>query len=296
MSTDSPQASAYPLATSTLRFDLHCHSNASDGVLTPSEVVVRAAEQGINVLALTDHDTVEGLNEARLAAQQHGILLINGVEISTLWQNRGIHIVGLGFDHTHPAMTALLAQQAELRHQRALAIGAKLEKCGVEQAYQGAKSLAAGEVTRAHYARYLVQVGKVKNETQAFKRYLGQGKPAHVAAQWCDIETANRVIHQAGGLAVCAHPLRYPLTRKWLIRLLTDFKQWGGDAVEVAHSGQSPDQRHNLAKLVAEMELYASAGSDFHYPCGWIELGKNLWLPTVSKPIWEVRSDWGNLA
>ncbi|KGQ71210.1 phosphatase [Chelonobacter oris] len=271
----------------TLQFDLHSHSNASDGILTPAEVVARAAEKGVNVLALTDHDTVGGLDQARQAAAQCGITLVNGVEISTLWQNRGIHIVGLGFDHQHPSMTALLAQQAELRQYRALEIGAKLEKCGVENAYLGAKSLAAGEVTRAHYARYLVQIGKVKNDTQAFKRYLGQGKPAYVAAQWCDIETANRVIREAGGLSVCAHPLRYPLTRKWLNRLLSDFCCWGGDAVEVAHSGQSPDQRYTLAKLVDEMGLYASAGSDFHYPCGWIELGKNLWLPTVSKPIWQ---------
>ncbi|MGR3808349.1 hypothetical protein SAMN05660772_01633 [Pasteurella testudinis DSM 23072] len=276
------------LTVSNSTIDLHCHSNISDGVLPPNDVVARAAEKGIQLLALTDHDTVDGLDEARFAAQQHNIRLINGVEISTLWNNRGIHIVGLGFDHKHPAMTALLAQQAQLRQQRALEIGNKLEKCGVEQAYAGAKSLAEGEVTRAHYARYLVQIGKVKNETQAFKRYLGQGKPAYVNAQWCDIETANRVIHQAGGLAVCAHPLRYPLTRKWLQRLLSDFQQWGGDAVEVAHSGQSPDQRHNLAKLVDEMGLLASAGSDFHYPCGWIELGKNLWLPTVSKPIWQM--------
>ena len=96
-------------------YDLHCHSNASDGVLTPTEVVTRAAEQGVKVLALTDHDSVAGIDEARAAAQQHDIRLINGVEISTLWQNRGIHIVGLGFDHQHPSMTALLAQQAELR-------------------------------------------------------------------------------------------------------------------------------------------------------------------------------------
>lgn len=275
---------------SSLCFDLHCHSQASDGVLTPTDLVTRAEQQGVNVLALTDHDTTEGLDEARQAAVKYGIKLVNGVEISTMWQNQGIHIVGLGFDHKHPAMTALLYQQARLRQQRALDIGEKLEKCGIEDAYLGAKSLAAGEVTRAHYARYLVQIGKVKHEIQAFKRYLGQGKSAYVSAQWCDIETANRVIHEAGGVAVCAHPQRYPLTRSKLIRLLNDFKNWGGDAVEVAHSGQSPDQRHNLATLVNEMGMYASAGSDFHFPCGWVELGKNLWLPAISTPIWLAES------
>ncbi|MBV7387682.1 PHP domain-containing protein [Pasteurellaceae bacterium TAE3-ERU1] len=267
-------------------FDLHCHSNASDGVLSPADVVARAAEQGVQTLALCDHDTTAGLNAAREAAAAHNITLITGVEISTLWQNRGIHIVGLNFDDTHPAMTALLREQARLREARAIEIGEKLAKCGLPDAYQGAKQLAGGEVTRAHYARLLVQAGKVKNETQAFKRYLGQGKSAHVSANWCAMAQAVEVIHQAGGLAVCAHPLRYPLTRKWLLRLLNDFKAAGGDGVEVAHSGQSPDQRHNLGAIVQEMGLLASAGSDFHFPCGWVELGKNLWLPEGVTPIW----------
>ncbi|MBE2894153.1 RNase RNM [Spirabiliibacterium falconis] len=267
-------------------YDLHCHSNASDGVLTPSDIVARAATQGVKVLALCDHDTTRGVAEAQCAAKKHNITLVSGVELSTLWQNRGIHIVGLNFDPAHSAMTALLAQQAQLREQRAIQIGEKLVKCGLPDAYESAKRLAGGEVTRAHYARLLVQAGKVKNEAQAFKRYLGQGKSAYVSANWCDIPHAIDIIHQAGGLAVCAHPLRYPMTRKWLLRLLNEFKAAGGDAVEVAHSGQSPDQRHNLAQITRELGLLASAGSDFHFPCGWVELGKNLWLPESVTPIW----------
>ncbi|TCP92220.1 hypothetical protein EDC44_12420 [Cricetibacter osteomyelitidis] len=260
-------------------FDLHCHSTASDGVLSPTEVVQRANEQGVNVLALTDHDTISGITEARAEAERLNMQLISGVEISTQWENRGIHIVGLSFDENSPEMRALLANQAELRQQRAVEIGRKLEKANVPNAYEGAKSLANGEVTRAHYARYLVQIGKVSSEQQAFKRYLSQGKPCYVKSQWCDIPTAIQTIHAAGGIAVLAHPLRYTLTAKWIRRLIADFKCWQGDGLEVAGCGQSPDQRQLLARWANEFELKGSVGSDFHFPCGWVELGKSLQLP-----------------
>ncbi|AKD39403.1 TPA: PHP domain-containing protein [Pasteurella multocida] len=270
----------------TTIYDLHCHSTASDGVLSPTEVVARAVEKGVNVLALTDHDTTAGLAEARLAAQQADLTLISGVEISTTWENRAIHIVGLGFDETSAKMTALLRQQAALRYQRALEISDKLAKVGIADAFEQAKMLATGEVTRAHYARLLVQMGKVSNEGQAFKKYLSQGKSCYVKAQWCDIPTAIEVIHQAGGLAVLAHPLRYTLTNKWVKKLIADFAQWGGDAIEVAGCGQAPEQRLLLAQWATEFDLLSSVGSDFHFPCGWVELGKSLLLPANCVPIW----------
>ena len=271
-------------------YDLHCHSTASDGLLTPTALVQRAHEQGVNVLALTDHDSISGIAEAKIAAAQCGIALINGVEISTEWENRGIHIVGLGFDETSPELTALLSQQAQTRYQRAIEIGEKLEKVGIPNAFEGAKSLANGEVTRAHYARYLVQIGKVSNENQAFKKYLSQGKSCYVKSAWADIPTAIQVIHQAGGLAVLAHPLRYTMTNRWLKRLIAEFKQWGGDGIEVSGVGQTADQRHLLARWAVENDLLGSVGSDFHFPCGWIELGKSLWLPETVKPIWQALS------
>lgn len=270
-------------------YDLHCHSTASDGVLTPREVIQRAKLQEINVLALTDHDTINGLDEAQLEADKLGIRLINGVEISTTWKNRGIHIVGLNFDKNSSALTTLLAHQAELRQKRALEIGTKLEKVGIENAFIGAKALAKGEVTRAHYARYLVQIGRVTTEAQAFKKYLAQGKSAYVKAEWIDIENAIQTIHQADGLAVLAHPLRYTLSNKWIKNLIGDFKQWGGDAIEVAGCSQTKDQRLLLARWAEEHQLLASVGSDFHFPCGWIELGKSLTLPEHCQPIWK---DW----
>lgn len=267
-------------------YDLHCHSTASDGVLSPTEVVQRAAAQGVNVLALCDHDTIDGIDEAQCAAQSEGIVLIVGVEISTTWEGRGIHIVGLNFDKSHPKMTALLASQKALRDKRAVEIGEKLEKIGVPNAYEGAKALTNGEVTRAHYARYLMQIGKVSNEGQAFKRYLGQGKSAFVKAEWTTIPTAIETIQASGGIAVIAHPLRYNMTARWVRKLITDFKAWGGDAMEIVDCGQSRDQRQLLARWANEFGLLGSVGSDFHFPCGWVELGKNLYLPDEVKPVW----------
>ncbi|CDF99384.1 RNase RNM [Avibacterium paragallinarum] len=268
-------------------YDLHCHSTASDGVLSPSEVVQRAYEQQVSVLALTDHDSISGLDEAQAQADRLGMRLINGVEISTQWENRAIHIVGLDFEKTHPKMTALLQQQAEKRLERAVKIGEKLAKIGVENAFEGAKKFTQGEVTRAHYARYLVEIGKVSNINQAFKKYLSQGKSAYVKAEWVDIPNAIEIIHQAGGQAVLAHPLRYTLTTKWIKKLIADFAQSGGDAIEVAGCGQTKDQRLLLARWAVEQGLYGSVGSDFHFPCGWIELGRSLHLPETVLPIWQ---------
>lgn len=271
---------------SATKIDLHSHSNASDGVLSPTALISRAKEQGIEVLALTDHDTVDGIAEAKTAAQQQQITLISGVEISTVWQGKTIHIVGLDFDETHPAMTELLQRQAQLRYARAVEIGERFKKFGLENAFAEAQALTSGEVTRAHYARYLVNIGMVSNEGQAFKRYLSQGKPCYVKANWCDIPTAIEVIHQAGGIAVVAHPMRYQMTNNKIRTLIEDFQQWGGDAVEIA-GGVDHNQQKMLIQWLDKLSLSASIGSDFHYPCGWIELGKNLTIPENVKTVWQ---------
>ncbi|BFQ93383.1 PHP domain-containing protein [Gallibacterium anatis] len=271
---------------SATKIDLHSHSNASDGVLSPTALISRAKEQGVEVLALTDHDTVDGIAEAKTAAQQQQITLISGVEISTVWQGKTIHIVGLDFDETHPAMTELLQRQAQLRYARAVEIGERFKKFGLENAFAEAQALTSGEVTRAHYARYLVNIGMVSNEGQAFKRYLSQGKPCYVKANWCDIPTAIEVIHQAGGIAVVAHPMRYQMTNNKIRTLIEDFQQWGGDAVEIA-GGVDLNQQKMLIQWLDKLSLSASVGSDFHYPCGWIELGKNLTIPENVKTVWQ---------
>ncbi|WP_301098208.1 PHP domain-containing protein [Otariodibacter sp.] len=267
--------------------DLHSHSTASDGMLTPAQLVERAVEFNIEMLALTDHDTLAGIEEAKRFAQTQPIEFISGVEISILWEGKSIHLAALNVDENNEDLLKLMQSQADLRQRRAELIGEKLAKAGVANAYEGAKALASGEVTRAHYARFLVSQGYVRNDEQAFKRYLGIGKSAYVKPEWCSLEEAITATHQAGGVICVAHPLRYKLTARWIRRLISAFKEAGGDGIEVAGCGQSPDQRQLLARWANEFELYASAGSDFHYPAGWIELGKNLNLPQDCKPIWD---------
>lgn len=268
-------------------YDLHSHSTASDGILTPTELVQRAVEHNVSMLAITDHDTIAGVAEAKVAANRLPIELISGVEISILWQGKSIHLAALNVNEQSEPLLELLAHQANLRQDRAVQIGEKLAKAGIPNAYEGAKNLASGEVTRAHYGRFLVANGYVRNDEHAFKRYLGMGKTAYVKPIWCTLEQAIRATHLAGGLICIAHPLRYKLTAKWVRRLIVDFKQAGGDGIEVSGCTQTLDQRQLLARWATEFDLLASVGSDFHYPSGWIELGKNLQLPTTCKPIWE---------
>lgn len=271
-------------------YDLHSHTTASDGYLTPQALVARAVEMRVGVLAITDHDSTEGLARAAQAiADNHlPLQLVNGVEISTLWENHEIHIVGLGIDPAHQAMVDLLKAQAELRQQRAQEMGRRLAKARIEGAWEGALRLAdGGAVTRAHFARYLVETGVADNIAQVFKKYLAKGKTGYVPPQWCTIEQAIDAIHQSGGQAVVAHPGRYDLSTKWLKRLLAFFAEQGGDAMEVAQCQQAPNERAQLAAYARDYQLLASQGSDFHQPCSWIELGRKLWLPAGAEPVWQ---------
>ncbi|QCR08651.1 PHP domain-containing protein [Brenneria rubrifaciens] len=276
--------SSFPL------YDLHSHTTASDGLLTPAELVARAVERRVNVLAITDHDTTGGVAEARRAVEQQGLplRLISGVEISTQWENHEIHIVGLGMDIEHPALCSLLQLQAQSRQDRAEQIAIRLEKARVYDALAGASRLATGgQITRAHFARYLVEIGVAQNINQVFRKYLARGKTGYVPPQWCTIKQAIDVIHQSGGVSVLAHPGRYDLTAKWLKRLLTEFAGDGGQAMEMAQCQQAPDERTQLARYARDFHLMGSQGSDFHQPCAWIELGRNLWLPANVDPVWQ---------
>ena len=271
-------------------YDLHSHTTASDGYLTPEALVARAVEMRVGVLAITDHDTTDGLARAAQAIAENNLALhlVSGVEISTLWENHEIHIVGLGIDAEHPAMVGLLASQAALRVERAQEMGRRLEKARIEGAWEGALRLAqGGAVTRAHFARYLVEIGKADNIAQVFKKYLAKGKTGYVPPHWCTIEQAIDAIHQSGGQAVVAHPGRYDLSTKWLKRLLAFFAEQGGDAMEVAQCQQAPNERTQLAAYARDYNLLASQGSDFHQPCSWIELGRKLWLPAGVEPVWK---------
>ncbi|EGX06904.1 PHP domain protein [Escherichia coli STEC_MHI813] len=272
-------------------YDLHSHTTASDGCLTPEALVHRAVEMRVGTLAITDHDTTAAIAPAREEISRSGLALnlIPGVEISTVWENHEIHIVGLNIDITHPLMCEFLAQQTERRNQRAQQIAERLEKAQIPGALESAQRLAqGGAVTRGHFARFLVECGKASSMADVFKKYLARGKTGYVPPQWCTIEQAIDVIHHSGGKAVLAHPGRYNLSAKWLKRLVAHFAEHDGDAMEVAQCQQSPNERTQLATLARQHHLWASQGSDFHQPCPWIELGRKLWLPAGVEGVWQL--------
>ncbi|WP_312453849.1 RNase RNM [Pseudescherichia sp.] len=272
-------------------YDLHSHTQASDGLLSPEELVHRAVEMRVGTLAITDHDSTAAIPAAQAEILRAGLdlTLINGVEISTLWENHEIHIVGLNIDIEHPAMVTLLEEQKARRQQRAMQIGERLEKAHVPGAWEGALRLAnGGAVTRGHFARFLVESGKASDVAGVFKKYLARGKTGYVPPQWCTIKQAIDVIHHSGGKAVVAHPGRYDLSAKWLKRLLAHFAEQGGDAMEVAQCQQAPNERTQLAAYAQQFGLMASQGSDFHQPCPWIELGRKLWLPAGVEGVWQL--------
>ncbi len=274
------------------RYDLHSHTTASDGLLIPSELVQRAVTMGVDVLAITDHDTTAGLAQAAETIWQRNLplRLINGVEISTLWEKYEIHVVGLNIDVAHAGLCELLYEQSQHRFHRAQEISLRLEKIGIPGVWQGASHLVGnGQVTRAHFARYLVDAGHGKNTAEVFKKYLIKGKAGYVPALWCSIQQAIEAISRAGGQSVLAHPGRYHLSIKELRRLLSHFAGQGGDAMEVAQCQQASGEREQLGQLARDFNLLASLGSDFHQPCSWIELGHKLWLPAGAEAVWR---DW----
>lgn len=269
-------------------FDLHAHSTASDGVLKPEALVERAAVQGVRVLALTDHDTIAGIREAREAAQRHGLHLVAGVELSVTWHGGVLHVLGLGIDPDDAILSALMARLAELRQTRALAVAERLQRAGVTGALEGARRCAAqGQITRTHFARFLVEAGVVPSINHAFKRYLGRGRPAHVSVEWASLEETVACIRAAGGIAVLAHPLAYRLSGARMRRLLSAFVALGGAGIEVVCGGYSADMQRTCAQWALKHGLRGSVGSDFHTPeTPWNELGRLAPLPPSVEPVW----------
>ncbi len=273
-----------------MKFDLHCHSHFSDGILSPEMLVARAKEREVDVLALTDHDTIAGLSLAQKAAGECGITLINGIEFSSQWGKGGVHIVGLGFKLDSPELNAAIDAQNAARSGRAEQIAVKLAKAGITGSLEGAQALAGDAfVGRPHFAQYLVNVGAVSNINAAFKKYLGTGKSADVKYQWPNMVTIIDWIHAAGGVAVLAHPCKYDLTRTKMCALIKDFAAAGGDALEVVSGMQAHPVTEDLAKIAAANNLAASCGSDFHMPGqAWQELGCFPKLPDTCRPVWSL--------
>lgn len=280
-------------SASLTNYDLHSHSNCSDGSLSPVELVQAAQAGGVTHLAITDHDTLDALPEANSAAATCGLTLINGIEFSCQWQKRGVHVVGLAFDAQHPAIVAGAKHMLAIRQERALQIAEKLNKLGIGNALAGAQKAAnGGMIGRPHFAQFLVESGVVKNFNQAFKRYLGTGKAGDVKHQWPEMAEVAQWIKDADGVAVLAHPLKYSLTRTKLKQLFQDFAGSGGQAVEViSGNDQTAQQTRDLAKLINQQGFYGSLGSDFHSPgMAWQALGRAGPLPDDVEPVWQLWS------
>jgi predicted metal-dependent phosphoesterase TrpH len=268
--------------------DLHTHSTASDGTLSPGELVARAIRAGLWMLALTDHDTVEGIAEACEAARTSDLTLIPGVEVSVTWGGRTVHIVGLGIDPANGVLGTGLARQLGYRQWRAEEIGRRLARAGIQGAFEGARALSNGRlVGRTHFARFLVGRGYAPGVREVFRHYLVKGKPGHVAGEWARLEEAVGWILAAGGQAVIAHPARYGFTRTKMLRLIGEHRELGGEGIEVLSGSHSKDDAFVFARHARENRLLASAGSDYHGPDSPnLDLGRLPPLPEGCVPIW----------
>jgi predicted metal-dependent phosphoesterase TrpH len=274
--------------------DLHCHSTVSDGVLTPTEIVNHAAEKGVRVLALTDHDDVAGLATARAVAEAHGMQFINGVEISVTWRRRTLHIVGLKINPEYAPLVEGLANIRAGRHTRAEGMAQALEKAGIHGALEGAYEYSKGGIiSRTHFARFLIEKGYAKDTKAVFKRYLVKGKPGYVEHQWASLEDAMAWILGSGGVAVIAHPGRYDLGRVTMLELMHEFRALGGAAIEVVTGSHTVDQYQEFAKVAKSFDLASSMGSDYHGKGQtYIEMGRLPSLPSHCVPVWR---DWSEV-
>jgi predicted metal-dependent phosphoesterase TrpH len=276
------------------RVDLHCHSTASDGTLAPGDVVARAAAAGVDLLALTDHDELSGLPEARRAAENAGVRLLDGVEVSVTWRGQTLHIVGLAIDPEHSKLRDGLAGIRAGRVARAERMAAGLAEAGIDDALDGARRYVRNPalISRTHFARLLVERGVCPDVRSVFQRFLVGGKPGYVPHRWAELATAVGWIKGAGGLAVLAHPGRYKLSGAAMRELLRDFNAAGGAAVEVVTGSHGPAQFARFARLARDFGLLASAGSDFHDPReSTLDFGAVPPLPAGAEPIWE-RMGW----
>ena len=278
-----------------LDYDLHCHSNLSDGTLTPTELVARAAGREVKVLALTDHDDVAGLAEAARAAAQYGIELINGVEISVSWRRFTVHIVGLHIDPQNPVLAEGLRTIRSGRRRRAELMAESLARIGIGGVMEGALrySFNPDMIGRTHFARYLVEAGHCKDVRSVFNRYLVKGKPGYVEHEWANLQDAISWIRGSGGIAVLAHPGRYmagrkPMGKPTLHELLNEFVALGGQGIEVVSGSHTPPQYAEFARYAKEFNLLCSCGSDFHGPEeSYRDVGRLPDFPLECLPVWK---------
>lgn len=272
-----------------MNFDLHCHSNVSDGLLAPRDVVARAAANGVTTLALTDHDELGGLSEARDAAAGLGLAFVDGVEISISWREVTIHILGLHIDPENAVLQQGLEATRVGRTERAKKMAAQLDAAGIRASLEGAMAYAENPqlISRTHFARFLVENGYAKDISAVFRNYMVSGKPGYVAHEWASVADAVAWIHAAGGVAVVAHPGRYKFKRPALRQFFAEFRDLGGEGIEVITGSHTAHQYGEFAILAREYGFLASRGSDFHGPGeSHVELGRLPQLPDDLKPVW----------
>jgi hypothetical protein len=274
-----------------LNADLHCHSVVSDGTLTPEALAQRAAANGVELWALTDHDEIGGQARAADAARSHGMAYLTGTEISVSFIGKTVHIVGLGFDPLDERLQAGLRSTRGGREQRAHDMADQLAKVGIRGAYEGALKYAGNHdlISRTHFARFLVETGVCRDTNEVFRKYLTEGKPGFVEHRWATLKDAVRWITEAGGVAVIAHPARYRFSANEEFALFTEFKAHGGQAVEVVTGSHSAAEYVTYADAAQEFGLAASRGSDFHSPDeSHTDLGTLPLLPSGLTPVWEL--------
>ncbi len=279
---------------SYLNADLHCHSVVSDGTLTPEVLATRARGNGVDLWALTDHDEIGGIERARAAAHAQGMAFLSGVEISVSFASETVHIVGLGFDDSDPRIAQGLAATRGGRDTRAMEMAEQLAQVGIAGAYEGALKYVGNPalISRTHFARFLVEAGVCKETSEVFRKYLTEGKPGFVPHRWANLGDAVHWITQAGGVAIIAHPARYRLTANEEFALFSEFKEHGGQGVEVVTGSHSVAEYATYAAMAREFGLAASRGSDFHGPDeSHTDLGKLPALPSGLTPVWELLAD-----
>jgi hypothetical protein len=282
------------VTSSILNADLHCHSVVSDGTLTPEQLAERAKANGVELWALTDHDEVGGQDRALAAAKSNGMLYLTGVEISITFVNKTVHIVGLGFDAHDAQLQKGLLQTRGGRGERAKEMSEGLAKVGIHGAYEGALKYAGNHelISRTHFARFLVEAGVCQDTNEVFRRFLTEGNPGFVPHSWASLKNAVQWIVQAKGMAVIAHPARYGFTPNEEFALFTEFKNYGGQGVEVVTGSHTPAEYVTYADMAKEFDLFASRGSDFHSPSeSRIDLGTLPWLPGQLTPVWEALAE-----
>ena len=280
--------------SSILNADLHCHSVISDGTLSPEALAARAKAHGVELWALTDHDEIGGQQRAAAAARALGMSYLTGVEISVTFIGRTIHIVGLGFDPENPALQRGLVQTRGGRAERAQEMSESLARAGIHGAYHGALKFANNPelIARTHFARFLVESGVCRDTHEVFRKYLTEGKPGFVAHRWASLKDAVTWIREAGGVAVIAHPARYKFSTNEEFALFTEFKNHGGQGVEVVTGSHTAAEYLTYADTAREFDLAASRGSDFHSPDeSHTELGTLPYLPGKLTPVWELLAD-----